>query len=103
MLWLERQIVAATGTSDDERLTTAIEQFVASTLDAMPTHLRAGVALESVGLGLVMRVRRGRRPEAAAVREELASWEHVPVSVVRLYPKLFTSLVLLARYELGPA
>jgi hypothetical protein len=103
MLWLERQIVAATAGTDDDRLAWAIESFVSSTLAAMPRHLRIGVALESVGLGLVLRLRRGRSPAPAAVRAELRSWERVPVSVIRLYPKLFSSLVLFARYELDPA
>lgn len=100
MLWLERQVVAATAETDDDRLARAIETFVASTLAAMPRHLRIGVTLESFGLGLVLRMRRGAQPAPDAVRAELASWERFPVSLVRLYPKLFASLVLFARYEL---
>jgi len=69
-------------------------------LAAMPQHLRLGVALESVGLGLWVRLRHGLDPDATAIRRSMTGWEHNPVGVVRQYPRLMSSLVLFAQHEL---
>ncbi len=102
MLWLEHQVVAAMSNDDDDALRRAIEQFVESTVDAMPAHVRLGVALESVVLGILLVLRRGLRPTPELIQSEIEVWERSFVGFVRLYPKLFTSLVIFARYELGP-
>ena len=97
MLWLEDRVVSALAGEDDHRTDGAISRYVASTLAAMPQHLRLGVALESVGLGIVTRLRYGPSPDDAAVHRAIASWERFPVGLVQLYPRLLASLVLFAQ------
>jgi len=103
MLWLERRVVSALAGADDERSGGEITEFVSSTLAAMPEHLRLGVALESIGLGVWTRLRYGTNPDPATMERALAGFERAPIGVVRLYPRLFSSLVLFARYELPDA
>ncbi|MGZ4675336.1 MAG: hypothetical protein ACXVJ7_14825 [Acidimicrobiia bacterium] len=103
MFWLERRVVAALAGADDERTGGGVTEFVETTLADMPEYQRFGVAVESVVLGAWTRLRYGRAPDADAVHRALASFERVPVNVVRLYPRLFSSLVLFARYELPDA
>lgn len=101
MLWLERRVVSTLAGADDERTGGAVSAFVESSLRAMPQHLRLGVALESIGLGLLTRMRYGSDPNAEAIHHSIAGWERAPVGVVRQYPRLLNSLVLFARYELA--
>jgi hypothetical protein len=103
MLWLERRVVSALAGVDDERSGGRVSEFVESSLAAMPQHLRLGVAAESVGLGLWTRLRHGSDPSPAAMHRAVAAWERSPVGVVRQYPRLLSSLVLFARYELPDA
>ena len=100
MLWLERRIVSALAGADDERTGGAITGYVAATLDDMPEFQRLGVAVESVVLGLWTRLRYGADPGPDAVHRALAGFERVPVNLIQLYPRLFSSLVLFARNEL---
>lgn len=101
MLWLESRVVAALAGPDDLRHDGAISEFVDSTLRAMPQHLRLGVALESVALGVWVRIRSGAEPDAEAVACHLATFEANPIGVIRLYPKLLASLVIFAQEELA--
>ena len=66
----------------------------------MPQHLRLGVALESVALGVWVRLRSGTDPDTAAIERHLAGFERIPIGVVRQYPKLLASLVIFAQQEL---
>jgi hypothetical protein len=100
MFWLEGRVVSALAGEDDDRTRGAISAFVGSSLAAMPQHLRLGVALESLGLGAWVRLRHGPNPDAAAIRRQIAGWEHHPIGVVRQYPRLLSSLVIFAQQEL---
>jgi hypothetical protein len=102
MFWLEGRVVTALAGDDDQRTGGAITTFVDTSLAAMPQHLRLGVALESVGLGMWVRLRHGPDPDPAAIRRSMTGWEHHPVGVVRQYPRLMSSLVLFAQHELKP-
>ena len=99
MLWLERRVVAALAGSDDERGQGAITKFVDSSFTAMPAHLRLGVVVESIALGLYVRLRYLGNPSAAQVRAALAAFERNPIGVIRQYPQLLASLVIFAQYE----
>jgi hypothetical protein len=103
MLWLERCVVSALAGADDERTGGGVSEFVETSLRAMPEHLRLGVAVESVGLGLWTRLRHGADPSPESLRRSIAAWERAPVGVVRQYPQLLNSLVRFARYELPDA
>lgn len=103
MLWLERRVVSALAGADDARTEGGVSQFVETSLAAMPQHLRLGVAVESIGLGLLTRLRYGADPSAESIQRSIAVWERAPVGVVRQYPRLLNSLVLFARYELPDA
>ena len=95
MLWFERHVVASlTETSDPDRRA-AIACFVDGTLSAMPEHLRAGVAVESLALGAWARLRRVR-PGAVVV-----GLRRSPVGPLRQYERLLGSLVLFAENELA--
>src|SRR5690349_13807538 len=100
MFWLEGRVVTALAGEDDVRTGGAISAFVGSSLDAMPQHLRLGVAVESLGLGAWVRLRHGRDPDPSVIRHSMSSWEHHPVGVVRQYPRLLSSLVIFAQQEL---
>src|SRR3954462_6691332 len=100
MFWLEGRVVQALAGDDDHRTGGAISRFVDTSLAAMPQHLRLGVALESMGLGLWAPLRTGTNPDATATRRSMSGWEHNPVGVVRQYPRLMSSLVLFAQHEL---
>src|SRR3954447_2436931 len=101
MFWLEGRVVSALAGDDDVRTGGAISHYVATTLAAMPQHLRLGVALESIGLGMITRMRFGLRPDDDAMHRAIAGWERFPVGLVQLYPRLLTSLVLFAQQELA--
>jgi hypothetical protein len=103
MLWLERRVVSALAGADDERTGGGVSEFVETSLQAMPQHLRLGVAVESIGLGLLTRLRYGSQPSPEAIQHSIDAWERAPVGVVRQYPRLLNSLVLFARYELPDA
>lgn len=94
MLGFERRMVAALTTSPDPALRAGVEGWVDDTLRDMPEHLRLGVLLESVGLGLWARV----RPNDD--RALLQSFERSPLWPVRQYVRLLRSLVLYAENEL---
>ena len=100
MFWLEGRVVDALAGKDDDRTDGAISAFVGSSLDAMPQHLRLGVALESIGLGTWVRLRHGTDPGPAVIRRCMEGWEHSPIGVVRQYPRLLSSLVIFAQQEL---
>ena len=95
MLWFERHVVAALTETSDPGQRAAIASFVDGTLAAMPEHLRAGVAAESLAFGAWTRLRRGR-PEAV-----VASLRRSPVGLLRQYERLLGSLVLFAEHELA--
>jgi hypothetical protein len=104
MLWLERQVVRALTGTDDPLHQAAIETFVDGALRSMPEHLRAGVAAESLGLGVYVRLQlaTGRLTDEA-LRDRLDHWEDGPISLVSQYVHMLRSLVLFAEHELAPA
>lgn len=103
MLWLERRVVTALAGPDDTRTHGAISEFVDTSFAAMPQHLRLGVVGESIALGVYVRLRHGPHPTAEAIRGVLDQWENNPVSVIRQYARLLSSLVVFAQQELADA
>lgn len=103
MLWLERRVVSALAGADDARTGGGVSEFVETSLRAMPQHLRFGVAVESVGLGLLTRLRYGADPSPESIERSIGLWERAPIGVIRQYQRLLHSLVLFARYELPDA
>lgn len=95
MLWFERHVVAGLVETPDPGQRAAIEEWVDSTLAAMPEHLRAGVAVESLALGVWAMLRRAA-PEAV-----VASLRRSPVGLLRQYERLLGSLVVFAENELA--
>ena len=104
MLRFEREVVRSLVTSSDDRLRSAVEDYVDGSLRAMPEYLRAGVAAESVALGAWAGVLgRRRRGDPEDLVDLLDRWEESRVGVVRQYVRLLRSLVLFAECELAPA
>ncbi len=104
MLWFERQVVGTLMSPTlDAAARTTIESYVASTLQSMPEHLRAGVAAESIvlGAGSWVEHRLGRFDERR-VGTRVARWKTSKIDFIRLYVRLLESLVLFAENELVP-
>ena len=100
MLWFERQVVAGLTGSLDPSHRAAVESFVDGALAALPEHIRAGVAAESVLLGAWARLAAARFGRPSAVT--LEALESSPIGPVRQYARLLGSLVLFAEHELAP-
>jgi hypothetical protein len=100
MLWFERQVVTTLTASLDEGLRAEIEAYVAETLRAMPEHLRAGMAAESLALGVWARLR-GAGAGRSVPGASLDRLETSRLDPVRQYVRLLRSLVLFAEHELG--
>lgn len=78
----------------------AAEAFIAQSLADLPQHLKIGIALDSVLLeGLTRATHGGRIPEAATLRALIAKWESNPLTPIRQYARLLSSLVLFADQE----
>ena len=99
MLWFERQVVATLTADLDEGLRTEVEAYVDETLRAMPEHLRAGMAAESLALGAWARLRGtgAGRSDAGAFLDRLETSRLDPQ---RQDVRLLRSLVLFAEHEL---
>ena len=94
MLGFERRMVAALTTTPDASVRAGVVGWVDDTLRDMPEHLRFGVLVQSIALGLWARVRRS--DDASLVR----SFDRSPLWPVRGYVRLLRSLVLYAEHEL---
>jgi hypothetical protein len=104
VLWFERQVVGALMSPTlDAGARAVVEAYVASTLQSMPEHLRAGVAAESIALGGPSWIehRLGRLDESR-VRARVTRWKASSIDPVRQYVRLLESLVLFAENELVP-
>jgi hypothetical protein len=101
MLWFERQVVTTLTATLDEHLRAEIEAYVDETLRAMPEHLRAGMAAESLALGAWTRLQ-GRGAHGSAPGAFLERLESSRLDPVRQYVRLLRSLVLFAEHELSP-
>ncbi len=101
MLPFERRVVACLTRTTDPALRAAVLDHVDGCLAAMPEHLRAGVAAETVALGTWARLRGAGRQDDTALRARLSAWEAHPVDVIRQYVRLMHSLVIFAEIELG--
>lgn len=103
MLWYERQLVATMVGHLDHDDQARVSSWVTGSLQAMPEHIRLGVAVQSVALGMWAR-RPRRRGEAQGDRAavSLRALEVSPLNPVRQYARLMRSLVLFAEHELRP-
>jgi hypothetical protein len=101
MLSFERQVVTSLVHDLPRELQPPVRAYVDSALGALPEHLRAGVAAESVLLGAWARARRTLRHRPAD-EVPLDVLEASPIGPVRQYVRLMRSLVLFAEHELAP-
>jgi hypothetical protein len=101
VLAFERRVVEALTCSADPTRRAAVASFVDASLLAMPEHLRAGVAAESVALGNWCRVRSRHGGDPEQLRQQLRTWEHHRVDFVRKYVRMMESLVVFAEFELA--
>ena len=97
MLWFERRLVhsliAARDGGRRADVAPEVEAWVDGTLRVMPEHLRAGVVAGSLVLGGWARLRGGD--------VSVESLDRSPIGPVRVYVRLFRSLVLFAEEELA--
>jgi hypothetical protein len=104
VLWFERQVVGALMSPRlGHEARSVVESYVASTLQSMPEHLRAGVAAESIALGSRswLENRIGRLDERR-IHTQVARWKQSKIDPIRQYVRLLESLVLFAENELVP-
>lgn len=81
----------------------AAEAFIADSLADLPHHLKIGIALDSVLLEALTRATHGGRiPDDATLRELIATWESNPLTPIRQYARMLSSLVLFADQETLP-
>lgn len=80
-----------------------VEGFVAGSLGDLPHHLRFGIALDSVLLEAITRTtNKGRVPDPSELRALVARWETNPLTPIRQYARLLSSLVLFGDHETRP-
>jgi hypothetical protein len=103
MLRFEREVVTALGSALDQPTRSAVEAFVDGSLQAMSEPARFGIVAETLALGSYVRLLAltGRPAGPDELRARLERWETGPIGVVRLYVRLFRSLVLLSENELA--
>jgi hypothetical protein len=103
MLRFEREVVTALGSALDQPTRSAVEAFVDGSLRAMSEPARFGIVAETLLLGSYVRLQglTGRPDGPDELRARLERWETGPVGLVRLYVRLFRSLVLLSEHELS--
>jgi hypothetical protein len=99
MLWLERHIVATLSATAEPARRPAIAEYVDGVLQAMPEHLRFGVAAESVVLGGGTWIT-GRLGSGRSLDDRIVAWEQSRIGVIRQYVRLLSSLVMFADQEL---
>lgn len=103
MLSFEREVVGSLTDSRDPTVRASVEAFVDGSLRDMPEHLRAGVLGESVLLATYVAARRatGRLApdDPEALRRHVTRWESSPISVLRTWVRMMTSLVVFAENE----
>jgi hypothetical protein len=103
MMSFRRRLVAALLGTIDPSARPAVEAFVEASLADMPHHLQLGIAADSLLLEFVCRATHGGLiPDDAALVEMLASWETSPLTPIRQYARLLSSLVLFADQEHRP-
>lgn len=79
------------------------EAFVEGSLADLPQHLRLGIFADSVLLEIVTRATHGGRiPDEATLRGLVERWEANPLTPIRQYARLLSSLVLFADVETRP-
>lgn len=77
-----------------------VEAFISGSLDDLPQHLKIGIALDSVLLEVITRATHGGRiPPASELRALVGAWESNPLTPIRQYARLVSSLVLFADQE----
>ena len=103
MLSFERRVVDALTADLDPARRSAVATYVDESLRAMPEHLRAGVAGESLLLGLWAGLRTAVSPHRRPAGVSIAALDAHPVGLVRQYVRLLRSLVLYAQCELPAA
>jgi hypothetical protein len=105
VLWFERQVVGTLMSPTlDASARAAVESFVDTSLRAMPEHLRAGVAAESVVFGARPRLEHALgRLDERRLHRHIERFRTSRIDVIRQYVRLLHSLVLFAEHELPDA
>ena len=104
MMSFQRRVVHALLDPIDPSARPAVQAFVEASLSDMPHHLRLGIDLDSILLEKLTRAtHRGRIPDDDALREQVLRWESNPLTPIRQYARLLSSLVLFGDQENRPA
>jgi hypothetical protein len=99
VLGFERRVVNSLTAGLVPELRRPVVEYVDGAVRALPEHLRAGLAAESLLLGACDRLLAAFRSGAGLGLESL---ETSPLGPVRQYARLMESLVLFAEHELAP-
>jgi hypothetical protein len=102
VLGFERRVVASLVEHLAPELRGPVAGYAESAISALPEHLRAGLAAESLLLGACDRVL-AALPGRSWSGLRLEALETSSIGPVRQYARLLQSLVLVAEHELAPA
>ena len=104
MLSFRSRVVGALLGAVDPATRPAVQAFVDASLDDLPQHLHLGIAADSILLEVICRATHGGRiPDDETLRALVVEWEASPLTPIRQYARLLSSLVLFADQEHRPA
>jgi hypothetical protein len=104
MTSFQRRVVHALLDPVEPAARPAVQAFVETSLGDMPHHLRLGIDLDSILLEALTRATHGGRiPDDEALRDQVVRWESNPLTPIRQYARLLSSLVLFGDQENRPA
>ena len=100
MLWLERRVVDTLVQGSDHERREAITAYVEGSLRVMQEPIRAGVAAESLLLGVWPALRNAvGQLNHEQLLAQIGRWEHSRIGLLRQYVRALHSLVLFAEHE----
>ena len=100
----QRRVVRALLDPVEPAVRPAVKAFVEASLADMPHHLQLGIGLDSILLEAITRATHGGRiPDDDALRDQVVRWESNPLTPIRQYARLLSSLVLFGDQENRPA
>jgi hypothetical protein len=102
MLWLERRVVDTLVQASEPDHRATITEYVEASLRVMQEPIRAGVAAESLLLGVWPALRNAvGELDHEQLLAQVERWEHSRIGLLRQYVRVLQSLVLFAEHELA--
>lgn len=104
MMSFQRRVVHALLEPIEPAIRPAVAAFVEASLDDLPHHLQLGIGVDAVLLEALTRLGNGGRiPDDVTLRRLVLTWESNPLTPIRQYARLLSSLVLFGEQENLPS